>query len=159
MLLNYPELCYSTNPSNINPNSLTYIYGEYNYIYCFKDNLVDDERILRGLYGNNIAKIFYDKKEDYLSFINSCTNKGENKADLVIVSDNFWIDMKIGEEMIEIENETSFIGNLNYSAKLILDNPVNRSKFDKFKKMVVENKDNIDVGTFSLSRLWDNAVA
>ena len=89
----YRALSYATTPSSVNFNAENFVADACNYFFIIKDNLIDDERILRNMFGNAI-KTFDDTKEGLEKYLNFFTKDGYN-VETYLISDYFWIDMFI----------------------------------------------------------------
>lgn len=155
LLEEYENMCYATIPSFINKNIENYLDNENNYFLIFKNNLVDDERILRNFLGHNI-KVFECTKEGLFKYLDRYLSN-DKIPNAHFISDNFWVELSIFN-IIEKENlqNDNRIDKFIMSGKSILYTPDNKGMFDALEKALNEegNKD-IDISGFGVSKLWD----
>lgn len=158
-LTKYKDLCYSTIPSYINPNARNYVIGKYNYFLFVKDNLVDDELILSNIFGVGNIQGFYNEKESILKALGNMTDNGTVDAELFFLSDVFWIEMDLYDDMVKLGIvEHPILNMVNISGKLILETPKNIELFKNFKEMVEKDNGKTEISSFSLSKFWDVKV-
>ena len=155
LLKEYENLCYATPPSFINDNVQNYLDDENNYFLIFKDNPIDDERILRNILGNDI-KIFECTKKGLFKYLDKYIS--ENKTpNAYFISDSFWIELAI-YDIIENENlqEDEKVSKFMMIGKSILYTPENKETYDDLVKVLNEEKDgSIDISGFGIAKLWD----
>ena len=154
LIKHYKNLSYATIPSSVNLNAESIISDENNYFFIMKDNLIDDERILRNMFGNNI-RTFNDTKEGiskYLDFF--C--KGELGVETFLISDYFWIDILIYQLIVDSGMVDDYrVKKMINVGKSILFTPENKKIYDDFKKAYLADEGKNPVASFSLSKLWD----
>ena len=150
----YRALSYATTPSSVNFNAENFVADACNYFFIIKDNLIDDERILRNMFGNAI-KTFDDTKEGLEKYLNFFTKDGYN-IETYLISDYFWIDMFI----FDIIEKNGMIDDprvrmMYNKGKSILYTPENKEIYDKFKEAYEKDNGATPISSFSLVKLWD----
>ena len=154
LIKHYKNLSYATIPSSVNLNAESIITDENNYFFIMKDNLIDDERILRNIFGNNIRS-FNNTKEGLIKYLDKFCS-GDLGVEIFLISDYFWIDVLLYELIIESGLENDYrVAKMVNTGKSILYTPENKKLYDDFKKAYLAEEGKLPVASFSLSKLWD----
>lgn len=154
LIKHYKNLSYATIPSSVNLNAESIITDENNYFFIMKDNLIDDERILRNIFGNNI-RAFNNTKEGLIKYLDKFCS-GDLGVEVFLISDYFWIDVLLYELIIESGMENDYrVAKMVNTGKSILYTPENKKLYDDFKKAYLAEEGKLPVASFSLSKLWD----
>lgn len=154
LIKNYKALCYATAPSSVNFNAENFVTDACNYFFVMKDNLIDDERVLRNIFGNAI-KTFNNTKEGLEKYLNFFIDD-DYDVEMFLISDYFWVDM-ILFDVIEENNMMNDprINRMYNKGKAILYTPENKDIYDKFKEAFDKDNGNNPISSFSLTKLWD----
>lgn len=156
ILKKYEKLCYTTTPTHINPNSTNFLRGRYNYFVFVEKNLVDDERILRNIFGVGELQGFKNTKEDIIKAFMDMTGNMTTKAQIFFLSDNFWIDIDLFNDIVNLGIDSSPVFNyVDMSGKVILETPDNIKQFKNFEEALKRDTVDPNVPSFSLGKLWD----